>query len=224
VLVPAPTKAKELSAFERQRILPLLSDIDRQVDSYIRREALAVGGATAVSLNGSIDALVVLWRNVNMISRIARIYYGRPNFRLSLVIIRDVATAVVLSRVADDVSEAAGETIGGLANRLGGMVAGPIMDGSVNALMTLKLGYHAKRRCRSFDLWTETRAKQVTREVFEQVKRESTGLLNDLIKACGGFVGAAAGAAGKAMSAPRSAWGMLQNVVMRRNATEATEP
>ncbi len=215
-------KGHALNDFEHERILPLLTRLDREMDAYIRREAMSVGTATAVSLNGSIDAFIVLWRNVNMISRIARMYYGRPNLRLSLTIIGDVAASVILSRVLEDLSETAGETLGGLMNRLGGIVAGPLMDGSVNALVTLKLGYAAKRRCRSFEVWTERRARQISREILDQVRKESGNFITDLVKLCGGFTGTALDVAGKAWTAPKSAWTFVQGVFGRRPVEEGT--
>jgi len=236
----AKEAAQALNLFERNRIAPLLKDLDKRVDSYIHKEALAVGTATTVSLNGSVDAFIVLWRNINMVARISRLYYGRPSLRLTLMILRDVMTAVLLSRALDDVTDAAGEALGGLVTRLGGLVVGPMLDGSVNALMTTKLGYLAKRRCRSFDVWNEASAQRATRDVFEQVKRESASLIGDLIKACGGFLGTAtdvaggvvnsageavgtaasvaADAAGKVLKAPKSAWSLVQDTFVKKPA------
>ncbi|WOI53848.1 DUF697 domain-containing protein [Parvularcula sp. LCG005] len=214
---------EEIGQFEARRILPLLNDLDKEVDAYIRKEALGVATATAVSLNGTVDAFVVLWRNVNMISRIGRLYYGRPSLRLSMKIIGDVSMSVVLSRVADDLTETAGHTMGGVMNRVGGIVAGPVMDGSVNALVTLKLGYAAKRRCRSFDVWSRRRATQVAAEVLEQVRKESGGLISDFLKLVGGAGGLAIDVAQKAWTAPRSAWSMVQNTVGKRTSRKPTE-
>jgi|GEM_PF-295440 len=235
--------AQSLEAFERTRMAVLLVDLDKQIDGYIRKEALSVGSATAVSLNGSIDAFVVLWRNVNMVSRISRLYFGRPNIRLSLMIMRDVMVAVVLSRALDDVADAAGDALSGAVTKLGGMVIGPVMDGSVNALMTMKIGYLAKKRCRSFDVWSQASATRATIEVFEQVKRESASLIADMLKTGGGIVGgvgqAAAAAAdaagnvvggakdvvtnvgGKVIAAPKSAWAKVQEVIVKKPVKES---
>ncbi|MEL7490150.1 MAG: YcjF family protein [Pseudomonadota bacterium] len=226
--------AGALSDFERDRMAPVLSDIDKRVDAYIHRESVAVGAATAVSMNGSIDAFIVLWRNVNMIARISHLYYGRPSLRLSMMIVRDVAVAVILSRALDDVTDAAGDALGGMVSRLGGMIVGPVMDGSVNALMTLKLGYVAKQRCRSFDVWNEARAARVTKDAFEQVRRESASVINDLAKICGGVAGSAADAAGaaagvaadaagKVLAAPKSAWALVQSTFARKTPA-SSEP
>ncbi len=221
--------AEKLARFERERIAPLLVDLDKEIDGYIHKEALAVGSATAVSLNGSVDAFIVLWRNINMVSRISRLYYGRPSLRLSLLILRDVMAAVLLSRALDDVTDAAGEALGGLVTKLGGMVVGPMLDGSVNALMTTKLGYLAKKRCRSFDVWSEASARRAAMEVFDQVKRESSGLIGELVSLCGGFLGSASraaggvvdvavDAAGRVLAAPRSAWSLVQDTFVKKPA------
>lgn len=219
--------ARELADFERDRIAALLKSLDAKVDSYVHKESLAVGAATAVSLNGSIDAFIVLWRNINMVSRISRLYYGRPSLRLTFFILRDVMGAVLLSRALDDITDAAGEALGGLIGKLGGMVAGPMMDGSVNALVTSKIGQLAKRRCRSFDVWSEATATRMTREVYEQVKKESSGLVGELVKVSGGFINAttsvtgavvdgAVNVAGKVVSAPKSAWSVIQDTFVRK--------
>ena len=158
-----------------------------------------------------------------------------------MMILRDVMTAVLLSRALDDVTDAAGEALGGLVTRLGGLVVGPMIDGSVNALMTTKLGYLAKKRCRSFDVWNEAKAQRATRDVLEQVKKESASLINDVIKASSGFIGAATNAAGgvvgaagdavgaaagiavdaagKVMKAPKSAWSIVQDAFVKRPGT-----
>ncbi|MBI1392314.1 MAG: DUF697 domain-containing protein [Alphaproteobacteria bacterium] len=220
---PAPVLAQELASFERTRVAPLLKDLDARVDAYVRKEAVAVGVATSISLNGTIDAFLVLWRNVNMVARVARMYHGRPDLRVSLMILRDVALAVILSRVLEDVSEMAGEALGGVVGKLGGVVIGPFLDGSLNALMTLKLGDLAKRRCRSFEPWSEKTARSATRAAFDKVSRESGDLVGEIFRASGAGVGKVAEAAATATdfaaemlkAAPRSAWGLVQGVVAR---------
>lgn len=219
----ARAAAQALARIESGRIEPLLRDLDAQVDAYIRREAVAVGVATSVSLNGTIDAFLVLWRNINMVARIARLYYGRPDLRVSLMILRDVSLAVILSRVLEDVSEMAGEALGGVVGKLGGVVIGPFLDGSLNALMTLKLGDLAKRRCRSFEPWSEDAARSATKKAFDKVSKEAGDLVGEILRASGVgvgavadvAVGAAVGAADLVKAAPRSAWGLVQGVFAR---------
>ncbi|MEL6285633.1 MAG: hypothetical protein AAFQ18_05430, partial [Pseudomonadota bacterium] len=55
----------DIYAFERRFIDAKLAALDTKVDQLIRTEAVAVGVATAVSMNGTVDAFIVLWRNAN---------------------------------------------------------------------------------------------------------------------------------------------------------------
>ncbi|MCA8902342.1 MAG: YcjF family protein [Hyphomonas sp.] len=201
----------ELEAFERDEIEALLKPLDQKVESLIHAEAVGVGVATAVSLNGTVDAFIVLWRNANLVARIARIYFGRPHLMGSLRILRDVAAIVVVSRALEDVTDITGDVIGGLLGRMGGLVAGPVMDGGVNAMMTLKLGYLAKRRCRSFKGWSSGQAKSISAEALERVKKESGSVVTDLLKGVGGLTAHAARATERALAGSRSAWGLVQS-------------
>jgi hypothetical protein len=219
-----PMTADALATFERERVEPLLAPIDRKVDALIHAEASAVGATTAISMNGSLDAFFVLWRNVNMVSRIAHLYYGRPSLRGTAIVLGDVAGAVILSRALDDVSDLAGEALGGVLGKLGGLVVGPLMDGSVNALVTLKIGYLAKRRCRSFAAWSPKRRANVLVEVFNQVKTESASVTADLLKSCEALGAAAASAGAKALATPRSAWQRVQRLIVRRPPAEGGVP
>lgn len=216
--------ARETAQFEKTRILGTLSALDARVDKYIRTEAVAVGAATAVSLNGTIDAFIVLWRNVNMVSRVARLYFGRPHLRGSLLILRDVAAAVVLSRAIDDISELSGEAVGGLLGRFGGIVAGPVMDGAVNALMSLKIGYLAKSRCRAFEAWSGEEARAAAANVFERVRKESGSIAGELLKACGGLGAAAARTAENTAQGARNAWSVIQGVFVKKNDPAGDTP
>lgn len=208
--------AQEIALFETTHIEARLKDIDTRVEKLIHSEAVSVGVATAISMNGTIDAFIVLWRNANLVSRIARLYFGRPNLRGSLMILRDVAAIVVLSRAVEDVTDMTGEIVGGLLGRMGGLVAGPVMDGAINAMMTLKLGYLAKRRCRSFEAWTPEQSGSIAAEALKRVKSESTSVITELLKRSGGLTSTAARAAERAMDGSRSAWALVQSWFGRR--------
>ena len=201
----------EMEAFERDHIEALLKPLDAKVNALIHAEAVGVGVATAVSMNGTVDAFIVLWRNANLIARVSRIYFGRPHLGGSLRILRDVAAIVVVSRALEDVTDITGDVIGGLLGRMGGLVAGPLMDGGINAMMTLKLGYLAKRRCRSFKGWSAEQARAISEEALQGVKQESGSVVADLLKRCGGLTSHAARATEKAFAGSKNAWGLVQS-------------
>lgn len=206
----AATVAADLEAFQKQHIEIHLKKLDAQVDKLIHAEAVGVGVATAFSMNGTVDAFVVLWRNANLIAKISQIYFGRPHLGGTLLILRDVAAIVVVSRALEDVTDMTGDVIGGLLGRMGGLIAGPVMDGAVNAMLTLKMGYLAKRRCRAYEGWSAQQARSISAEALERVKRESGSVATDLLKRCGGLTSRAAWAAEQTMSGSRNAWSMIQ--------------
>ena len=202
--------AADLETFQKDHIEPHLKTLDAKVDKLIHAEAVGVGVATAFSMNGTVDAFVVLWRNANLIARISQIYFGRPHLGGTLLILRDVAAIVVVSRAMEDVTDMTGDVIGGLLGRMGGLIAGPVMDGAVNAMLTLKMGYLAKRRCRAFEGWSARQARSISAEALERVKKESGSVATDLLKRCGGLTSRAAWAAEQTMSGSRNAWSMVQ--------------
>lgn len=210
----------DLKQLENEHVDALLKPLDERVDAYIRKEALAVGFATAVSMNGTLDAFIVLWRNVNMVCRIGRHYYGRPGLRGSLLIVRDVGIVVAVSRAMDDLTDMAGDLAGRMLGNLGGIIVGPVVDGTVNALMTMKVGHLAKRRCRSFEAWSDKTVRSVLADVLRRVTAESTGIATELLGQVG-WVGTRAAAAARSAAAAgaaavastgRTVWGMVRSL------------
>lgn len=201
----------DLQTFEREHIEALLAPLDKRVNQIIHAEAVGVGVATAISMNGTVDAFIVLWRNANLVARVSRIYFGRPHLMGSLRILRDVAAIVVAARALEDVTDITGEVVGSLLGRMGGLIAGPVMDGGINAMMTLKLGYLAKRRCRSFKGWTAGQAAAISEGALQEVKAESGSVITDLLKRVGGLTTHATRATERVMAGSRSTWELIRS-------------
>ena len=177
------TRIREL---EDETVTRLLAPLDAKVRTVIRQEALGVGIATAVSWNGTVDAFIVLWRNCNLIARIARIYYGRPGARGTLSILRDVSAAVIAGAYLQDLSEAAGTALGGVFGKTAGALGGPLLDGGLNGVATLRIGYVAKARCRSFTAWNETTRVGAMSAAFKEAALQSKDLVSEIIRTVGG--------------------------------------
>ena len=190
---------EEMVRFERERIEPILAPLDREADRVIRSEALAVGVSTAISPNGTLDAFLVLWRNANLVSRLANVYYGKPGVTGSLRILRDVSGAALLATYLEGLTEAAGGLLRGVLGGVAGVVAGPVVDGSVNALATLRIGYLAKARCRSFKAWTDATRRQALMEALAAAKARSGEVVTEVAKAAGAVLGGITGKVGEAM-------------------------
>ncbi len=181
-----PGLSREVAVLERQQVGALLRPLDLRATEIIRGEALAVGVATAISLNGTVDAFLVLWRNVNLVSRLANLYYGRPGPRGTLAILRDVSAATLASAYMQDLSEAAGSALGGVVGKGVGAFAGPVLDGALNAICTARIGYLAKSRCRAFSAWNEATRAEALRDALAEAATITTGLVGDLVRTVGG--------------------------------------
>ncbi|MBN1478022.1 YcjF family protein [Candidatus Sumerlaeota bacterium] len=184
---------RQVELFRRQQVDPILLPLDEEAERIIRTEALGVGVATAVSLNGTLDALIVLWRNVNMVSRLARVYYGRPGPRGSLLILRDVSTVVLISNYLDNLTDTAGNLLGKWLGGIAAVVAGPLLNGGANAVMTLRLGYLARARCRSMQRWTDEHRRSVLMRALKSSADASTWVLREMTSQVGGIVGGVVG-------------------------------
>ncbi len=127
----------------------VLEPLDRTAKSLIRRAAVDVSIATAVSPSILLDSLITLTRNVDLISKLADLYYGRPGLIGTLRIVRDVLGAAVaagaLEVISDNVTSAVSEMTGSWTTRL----LGPLGQGTVNGVVTMRLGAAARMRCRS---------------------------------------------------------------------------
>lgn len=176
----------EIRRLEQETVERLLEPLDRKARKVIRQEALSVGITTAVSWNGTIDAFLVLWRNANLCARIARIYYGRPGARGTLAILRDVSAATIASAYLQDLSEAAGSALSGIFGKTVGALGGPLLDGGLNAVATLRIGYVAKARCRAFSAWTEATRTQALAGAFAEAATFSKEVVGEVIRTVGG--------------------------------------
>ena len=184
---PSARMAQKVLDFETRHIEARLKPLDKRADDLIHSESVAIGMATALSMNGTVDAFIVLWRSSNLVAKLSRIYFGRPNLRGSLLVMRDVAMIVVLSRALENVTDVTGDLIGKLVGRMGGLVAGPVMDGAINAMMALKIGYLTKRRCRAFRGWSQDESQNISAEALNRVQAEAGSVVTEILKACGGL-------------------------------------
>jgi hypothetical protein len=185
-LPSAPREALEaLARFEHERVEPLLAPLDDQARRLIRNEALAVAVATAVSPVAAADGLFVLWRNATLVLRLARLYYGRPGALGSLLVLRDVTIAVWVAWQMQGVVGAGASAAGGFLGRAAAPLAGPIADGAVNGLATLRIGYLARARCRAFRAFTRATLASVLQSAFREATMQGVGLVSDLVRTVG---------------------------------------
>jgi len=141
--------ARVLDARASAWIDEVVAPLDKEADRQIRVAAVQVAAATAISPSVLMDSLITLARNLDLCARLADLYYGRPGLVGTARVARDVlGTAVAagaLEVVTDHVTGTLSEMTGSWASRW----LGPIGQGAVNGILTMRLGGAAKRRCRS---------------------------------------------------------------------------
>lgn len=134
-----------------------LTVLAKRADEVTRTTALQVFLTTAISQNGSLDALAVLAAQSRMVLQIARIYNQRPSFRDLWWLYGNVAFAALLARQIEDMDmgEAIQPIVSSVMSSAVGIVPGmeaaatvfvqSVLTGSANAYVTLRVGVIAKR-------------------------------------------------------------------------------
>ncbi len=132
--------------------------LDRVSDQVIRRHAAAVFVATGASQSGRLDIGIVLSTQLRMIREIAEIYYQRPGPRELWSIYSNVGGTAFLAGEIQD-SEVLAVLGAPVSAALSGFVpvsgtaplisllVNSLLDGSANALLTLRIGVLARKYC-----------------------------------------------------------------------------
>jgi len=141
---------------EDERFLPLLYlQLDKASTRLIRDTAEDIFFHTAISQGGRADTLVTLKAQAGLISRVARLYHPQPGARvlapLSAYILGQALTAGGKNDV--DLGAQIGPAIVGAsvvgaipgANLVSLIIADAVIQGSANALMTLRIGLLSQR-------------------------------------------------------------------------------
>jgi hypothetical protein len=151
----ANPSVKTLPLSSREDIEDALDTLHRQTDELIRSASSQVFLTTAISQNGSLDALLVLAAQTRLIWRVAHVYYQRPTLRDMAYLYANVAsTAFIASSleeidIAEQVEPVLATTLGSVATAVPGtsLLVNSIATGAANAFLTLRVGIIAKSYC-----------------------------------------------------------------------------
>lgn len=147
------TKALPLNS--REEIEAALTGLHRHSDRLIRGASSQVFLTTAISQNGSLDAILVLTAQTRLIWKVAHVYYQRPTLRDMAYLYANVAsTAFIASTleeidIAEQVEPVIATTLGSVAAAVPGtaLLVNSISTGAANAFLTLRVGIIAKNYC-----------------------------------------------------------------------------
>jgi hypothetical protein len=145
----------------REEIDNALITLDSAADHRSRAAASQVFITTAISQNGSLDALLVLAAQSKLILEIARVYYQRPTLRDLIFLYTNVgATAFIAGELEDlDLSEQVQPVLTSVLGSAAGAIPGlgaatnlfvnSVVTGTGNAFLTLRVGSICKQYCRA---------------------------------------------------------------------------
>lgn len=128
--------------------------LDERSLPLIKENANAIFLSTAISQNGALDSLVVLFSLLRMIWQLSLFYQTRPTLKSIFKLYVQVASVVLMARAIEDtdliegqlepiITSVIGESI---ASAIPGMVpitnlvVSSLMEGSINAFLTLRVG------------------------------------------------------------------------------------
>ena len=143
----------------QQEIESAVAQLSAEADSVVRRTASTVFLSTALMQNGRLDALILLATQIQMVSRVARIYVQRPSPRELLRLYANVAgTAFIASGLESlDLGEMVAPLATSMVPALKGGIPGLsgisallvrcVSNGAANAFLTLRVGEVARRYC-----------------------------------------------------------------------------
>lgn len=128
-------------------------------DDMMRTDASGVFLTTAVSQNGVLDGLTVLAALLKLVYNLTTLYENRPDMRRIMYLYGQIAGVVLLVRTIEDADLIEDQVEPLMASLLGGtvislipgavgittLVVNSVVEGAVNALLTLRVGAIAQR-------------------------------------------------------------------------------
>lgn len=129
-------------------------ELDNQTFPYIRTTANEIFLSTAISQNGALDSILILVSLLRMIWRLANVYQTRPSIKSIFKLYLQVGSVMFMARSIEDsdliedqmeviIASILGDsllsTIPGFKS-VSNLVISSIMEGSVNALLSLRVG------------------------------------------------------------------------------------
>ena len=159
VRLVANPRTRDLPVVTKEEIERAVATLSAQADLVVRRTASTVFLSTALMQNGRLDGLIVLFTQIQMIGRIARIYVQRPSPRELTRLYANVAgTAFVASGLESlDLGEMVAPLAVSVVPALKGGIPGLsgisallvkcVSNGAANAFLTLRVGEVARRYC-----------------------------------------------------------------------------
>ncbi len=159
VRLAANPRTRGLALATEEEIENAIAILSAEADNVVRKTASTVFLSTALMQNGRLDALILLVTQIQMVTRVARVYVQRPSPREMVRLYVNVAgTAFVASglesldigqMVAPLATSVVPALKGGLPmlSGISALLVRCVSNGAANAFLTLRVGEVARRYC-----------------------------------------------------------------------------
>lgn len=173
----------------KMEVMRALSHLDAEAAKLVKKGASSVFLTTAISQNGVLDSVFVISSLVRMVWDVSHIYNQRPGFREITYLYGNIFATVLMARSVEDLDLMDDQLEPVIASILGGslgslipgtvyvtnLLINSITEGSVNALLCLRVGAMAKRYSGSL--------VEIDKKVLRRsASMEAIGLLGGIIK------------------------------------------
>jgi hypothetical protein len=155
----ANPRTRGMSVATEEEIESALAILSTEADSVVRKTASTVFLSTALMQNGRLDALILLFTQIQMVTRVARVYVQRPSPRELVRLYANVAGTAFISSglesldLGEMVAPLATSVVPALKGGIPGLVGISallvkcVSNGAANAFLTLRVGEVARRYC-----------------------------------------------------------------------------
>jgi uncharacterized protein DUF697 len=155
----ANPRTRGMSVATEEEIEEAIAVLSAEADSVVRKTSSTVFLSTALMQNGRLDALILLFTQIQMVTRVARVYVQRPSPRELIRLYVNVAgTAFIASGLESlDLGEMVAPLATSVVPALKGGIPGLsgisallvkcVSNGAANAFLTLRVGEVARRYC-----------------------------------------------------------------------------
>lgn len=142
-----------------QKVVLAFDRLKQLSSTQIKNDANAIFLTTSISQNGVLDGATVLFTLMKMVYKVATIYETRPSMTRMIYLYGQIAAVVLIARTIEDLDLIEEQLEPILTSLLGGsvvslvpgaasvttLVVTSIVEGSVNALLTLRVGTITQR-------------------------------------------------------------------------------
>src|SRR5438477_2048086 len=159
VRLAANPRTRGVALATEEEIENAIAILSAEADNVVRKTASTVFLSTALMQNGRLDALILLVTQIQMVTRVARVYVQRPSPREMVRLYVNVAgTAFIASglesldigqMVAPLATSVVPALKGGLPmlSGISALLVKCVSNGAANAFLTLRVGEVARRYC-----------------------------------------------------------------------------